>query len=92
MPSEPVGVFARINGEFQIVEYSELSFDDAEHRDTNGELTYRWGNIAIHYFRIDFLKDIANKFSAQLPYHSANKKIPYVDTQGKVLVLIIRIY
>ena len=86
MPSEPVGVFARVNGQFQIVEYSELSFDDAENRDSSGELTYRWGNIAIHYFRIDFLSDIAHKFSARLPFHSAKKKIAYVDAQGKVLV------
>ena len=89
MPSEPVGVFARVNGETKIVEYSELSFDDAEHRDTNGELTFRWGNIAIHYFRIDFLTEIAHKFAGRLPYHSAKKRIPYVDTRGKVLVPIV---
>ncbi|KAI6661371.1 hypothetical protein LOD99_9954 [Oopsacas minuta] len=85
MPSEPVGVFARVNGEFQIVEYSELSFEDAEQRDTNGELTFRWGNIAIHYFRIDFLLDVAKKYSSKLPYHSAKKKIPYVDADGKMI-------
>lgn len=84
MPSEPVGVFARVNGGFQIVEYSELSFEDAERRDTSGELIYRWGNIAIHYFRLDFLIEVATKCSAKLPYHSAKKKIPFVDTEGKM--------
>lgn len=80
-PSEPVGVVCRVNGFYKVVEYSELTDEAAERRNTDGQLTFSAGNICNHYFSSEFLLKICD-YESKLKLHVAKKKIPYVDDSG----------
>ncbi|GLC67245.1 hypothetical protein PLESTF_000532900 [Pleodorina starrii] len=91
-PEEKVGVFARRRGaaaattaaagSLAVLEYSEL--DPALASATNpetGQLYYNWSNICMHYFSVQWLRDVAAQLLAGggTPYHVARKRIPSVD-------------
>lgn len=77
-PTESVGVVARKGGRFGVVEYSEISKEQAERRDEGGQLAFRAGNIANHFYTVDFLNRVT-EFEEQMAFHIARKKIPHVD-------------
>lgn len=80
-PSESVGVVALRGSKYSVVEYSEISKEQAERRDVrSGELAFRGANIANHLYTTDFLHSVAN-FEGELAYHIARKKIPFIDLQ-----------
>ena len=84
--SEKVGVFCQRGDKTLVVEYSDLPEELAEATDTNGELLYRSGSIAIHLFDRDFVHRLGSGTgeSAQLPFHLAHKKVPFIDSKGKI--------
>ncbi|EIN13928.1 UDP-N-acetylglucosamine diphosphorylase [Punctularia strigosozonata HHB-11173 SS5] len=83
--TESVGVVARRGQKFSVVEYSEITKEQAERRDAAGELAFRAANIANHFYTTSFL-DSVETFEDQLAFHIARKKIPYVDLQtGEVV-------
>lgn len=85
MPEEPVGVVARRNGKYGVVEYSEISSELAHKRTPQGNLAFGAANIANHFFSTEFLERVP-EFADELEYHVANKKIPYVDVEtGEVV-------
>ncbi|MFH4976444.1 hypothetical protein AB6A40_003153 [Gnathostoma spinigerum] len=84
-PAEEVGVVCRDEGITKVVEYSEIPAETASARDEDGRLIFRAGNIANHYFTIDFLDKVCGDITAQLPYHRACKKIPYVSDDGVII-------
>ncbi|RHY30757.1 hypothetical protein DYB32_004053 [Aphanomyces invadans] len=84
-PEEKVGVVAKKDNKFCVVEYSELDAQNAQLVDqTTGKLVYGAGNICNHYFSVPFLtRTLA---TLDLPYHIAMKNIPSVslhDTTSK---------
>lgn len=81
-PHEKVGVFGLLDGKLGVVEYSELSKEDAERRGPDGSLTYDAGNLAIHAFTRGFLERL-NEAGIQLPYHQALKKVPHIGRKGE---------
>lgn len=84
-PDEKVGVACIIDGKTSIIEYSDLPKDLAEKKDENGRLLFNFGSIAIHIFSVDFIDRITTE-NLQLPYHVANKKIPYYDYETNTII------
>ena len=77
---ESVGVLAVRDGTYSVVEYSELSPQQAELVDPKtGELAFRAANIANHYFTLDFLNKM-EEAEKEMVFHIARKKIAHVDT------------
>ena len=86
-PTESVGVVVRRGTSspprYEVVEYSEISSDDATRRDPNkpSELAFRAANIANHFYTTSFLK-AEEQFEEQMAFHIARKKIPCVDLEN----------
>ncbi|OSD03311.1 nucleotide-diphospho-sugar transferase [Trametes coccinea BRFM310] len=77
-PTESVGVVARRGDKFSVVEYSEISREQAERRNADGGLAFRAANIVNHFYTTDFLNSV-EAFEEELAFHIARKKIPHVD-------------
>ncbi|KAF8167370.1 nucleotide-diphospho-sugar transferase [Crassisporium funariophilum] len=85
-PAESVGVVACRGTKFSVVEYSEISKEQAERRDADtGELTFRAGNIANHFYTTTYLNRV-EAFEEELAFHIARKKIPHVDLETGEIV------
>merc|ERR1711994_716563 len=79
LPNESVGVVCKVDGKYQVVEYSEIGNTTAEMRTKdNSKLLYNAGNICNHFFTTTFLRNICHQHDKKLPYHVAKKKIPSV--------------
>jgi len=91
-PAEKVGVFARdAGGALRVLEYSELSADDAaatveraagsggEGDRAGRDLRYGWANICMHAFSLPFLLSTAASFEGRALYHAATKPVPTVE-------------
>ncbi|KAF8078946.1 nucleotide-diphospho-sugar transferase [Lyophyllum atratum] len=84
--TERVGVIGYRDSKFNVVEYSEISQEQAERRDPEtGELSFRAGNIVNHFYTTAFLNQV-EAFEEQLAFHIARKKIPHVDLKTKEIV------
>jgi UDP-N-acetylglucosamine/UDP-N-acetylgalactosamine diphosphorylase len=83
-PEEKMGVVADIDGQSQIIEYSDLPLEAAQRRDERGELMFWAGNTAIHIFNVAFFERLVAA-EISLPWHRAVKKVPFVDEQGHLV-------
>ncbi|KAF9942854.1 UDP-N-acetylglucosamine pyrophosphorylase [Mortierella antarctica] len=85
-PDEPVGVVCLRNAAFNVVEYSEIDEDVAHAiNPKNGQLSFGAGNIANHFYTVDFLNKVES-FEGDLEYHIARKKIKSLDMQTGEIV------
>ena len=86
-PAEPVGVVCRVNGKYGVVEYSEISKEDAERKTGaggagGGRLAFDAANIANHFYTLPFLQKVCTReFEDKLDYHIAHKKIKHIDPE-----------
>ncbi|MCI8370938.1 MAG: UDPGP type 1 family protein [Lachnospiraceae bacterium] len=82
-PEEKVGVMCLENNHPSIVEYYELTEEMRYEKTTDGDLAYNFGVILNYLFRVDQLESLLRN---TLPYHVAEKKIPYIDQNGNSVV------
>ncbi len=79
-PDEKVGVMCLEDGRPSIVEYYELTDELMNAKDEKGDPAYQFGVILNYLFQEDALHKMAEK---KLPLHVVEKKIPYMDGQGR---------
>lgn len=80
-PTERMGVLVDINGRTEIVEYSELTPEQAARSDSSGDWIFWAGNTAIHVFDREFLEQLAED-GGKLPLHVARKNVAFIDDLG----------
>ena len=81
-PFEKLGNFCVTNGRLEIIEYSDLPAALAESRNPDGSLRFIAGSPAIHMISRSFIEQLTVGGSLKLPWHRADKKVPYVDDTG----------
>lgn len=79
-PAERMGVFALAGGRTRVIEYSDLPAELAEQRDEDGSLRFVAGSIGVHVISVEFVRRLATDPAFALPWHRAEKKVPFVDT------------
>ena len=84
-PAEKMGVVARVNGRVGVVEYTEIDDEQRDARDSEGELLYWAGNLAVHAFDTSFVRRVTDQADSLLPFHASAKKIPALDAEGNAL-------
>jgi UDP-N-acetylglucosamine/UDP-N-acetylgalactosamine diphosphorylase len=83
---EKVGHFCVQNGQSLVVEYSDMPNEMQEETNADGGIRFNGGSVAIHIFDRDFIARAGGSGSgAKLPFHRADKKIPYVDANGETI-------
>lgn len=80
--TEKMGVLAEVDGSLQIIEYSELTPEQAAREDENGQWVFWAGNTAIHVFRRDFFEELTED-GCRLELHVAHKKVAHIDENGR---------
>ena len=79
-PDERVGAICLEDGRPSIVEYYDMTQELMEAVDEQGEPAYDYGVILNYLFRQKVLWENA---AGRLPLHIVEKKIPYLDEQGR---------
>lgn len=76
---EKVGVFCDVDGDTQVIEYSDLDPELAKQTDEQGTLAFNAGSIAIHAIGVVFIERVVSNPDYALPFHRANKKVAHFD-------------
>jgi UDP-N-acetylglucosamine/UDP-N-acetylgalactosamine diphosphorylase len=85
-PLEKVGHFCSRSGQFEVIEYSDLPEEKQQETTADGTLRFNAGSVAIHVFDRGFIERVGGGESgAELPFHRADKKIPFVNESGEVI-------
>jgi UDP-N-acetylglucosamine/UDP-N-acetylgalactosamine diphosphorylase len=79
---EKVGNFVIGDGKLQVIEYSDLPENLALQTNPDGTLRFNAGSIAIHALRRTFIERLNQSGRLELPWHRAEKKVPYIDESG----------
>ena len=79
---EKVGNFVIADGVLQVIEYSDLPQELAMQKNPDGSLRFNAGSIAIHALRVSFIERLNAGGQLKLPWHRAEKKVPFVDEKG----------
>ena len=82
VPDEKVGAMCLEDGRPSIVEYYEMTEELLNARDEQGEPAYNFGVILNYLFREKDLEEIVTK---KLPLHLVEKKISYLDENGRLV-------
>ena len=84
-PLEKVGNFVEADGVVQVIEYSDLPDELARQTNPDGSLRFNEGSIAIHALRVSFVERLNAGGNLNLPWHRADKKVPFVDESGNLV-------
>lgn len=81
-PTERMGVIVDVDGDLQIIEYSEMTPEQAAREDADGNWIFWAGNTAIHVFNRELLERITD---AGLPFHLAKKNVAHINDAGNAV-------
>ncbi|MHC4718306.1 MAG: UTP--glucose-1-phosphate uridylyltransferase [Planctomycetota bacterium] len=81
-PTERVGNFCMVDGKVTVIEYSDLPDELARATTPDGRLRFNAGSIAIHVLSRRLVEHLTEGGSCRLPFHRAEKAVPYVDPAG----------
>ncbi len=84
-PYEKLGNFCMSKGRLQIIEYSDLPDELAEQTNPDGSLAFIAGSPAIHVLSLEFVERLTTSGRLELPWHRADKKVPYIDADGNLV-------
>ena len=85
-PLEKVGHFCQQNGNALVVEYSDMPNEMQEELTAGGSIRFNAGSVAIHIFDRDFIERAGGSGEGvKLPFHRADKKIPYITPAGETV-------
>lgn len=84
-PFEKLGNFCVSDGKTQIIEYSDLPEELAIKRNPDGSLKFIAGSPAIHIMSRKFVEKLTASGRLDMPWHRADKKVPYLDDNGKIV-------
>lgn len=84
-PFEKLGNFCMSQGRTCIIEYSDLPAELAESRNPDGSLKFIAGSPAIHVISREFIETLTANGRPSLPWHRADKKVPFVDQNGNLV-------
>ena len=76
---EKVGVLCKVGGKTTIVEYSDMPAELSSALNPDKSLKFNAGSIAIHIIATRFVRKLNEGGRLSLPYHRAEKKVPFVD-------------
>ena len=79
---ERMGVLVNVDGQTQIIEYSDMPVERTREIESDGTLRFRAGNTAMHVIRRGFLQELVDQ-GRDLPYHRAHKPVACLDRQGQ---------
>jgi len=82
---EKVGNFVIGDNVLQVIEYSDLPESLAKQTASDGSLLFNAGSIAIHALRVSFIERLNHGGHLKLPWHRAEKKVPFVDEKGNTV-------
>jgi UDP-N-acetylglucosamine/UDP-N-acetylgalactosamine diphosphorylase len=82
---EKVGNFVIGDGKTQVIEYSDLPESLAVQTNADGSLKFNTGSIGIHALRVSFVEALNAEGQLKLPWHRAEKKVPFVDESGNLV-------
>ncbi|HEO71992.1 MAG TPA: UDPGP type 1 family protein [Candidatus Hydrogenedentes bacterium] len=79
---ENVGVHCLCDGEYRVIEYTELErFPALLKEDGEGGLVFSAGNPAIHVLSADFVERVYRQYD-EFPWHRAHKRVLYLNADG----------
>ena len=81
-PMERLGNLCVVDGKVTVIEYSDMPEDLARACTEDGRLRFSAGSIAIHVLSRSFVERLTADGRCSLPYHRADKKVPFVDETG----------
>jgi UDP-N-acetylglucosamine/UDP-N-acetylgalactosamine diphosphorylase len=84
-PLEKLGNVCVGDGKTIVIEYSDMPEELARQCAPDGRLKFSAGSIAIHVFSRTFVERLTASGNLDLPYHRADKKVPYVDDSGQLI-------
>ena len=84
--AEKVGLFCELEGQSLVVEYSDMPQELNDALTADGDIRFDAGSIAIHILDRGFVERLgAGTTDAKMPFHRADKKIPFVDAEGALV-------
>jgi UDP-N-acetylglucosamine/UDP-N-acetylgalactosamine diphosphorylase len=80
---EKVGVFCKINGKVNVIEYIEMPKEMNDAKKENGKLLYGDAHVLLNLFNIEAFEIAAR---SELKYIAAFKKTNYIDENGNLII------